>query len=244
MNFTVMIPSRKRQHMLAVLLPSVFKTAMFKDKVEVLVTYDNDDRSTIDALPRLQELVKDYNVQFISRDRHYSINDSYYNMMASRATGKYLIAVNDDTVFLQTSWDALALIKIEDYLQTHKDGIFYGITNDKEVESKRNESNWFSCFPLISKKTVEVLGFFFDPAFPKDGADWDIVETFREIGRILDLRNEIVIEHISFRSGRRTKDLLDEDIIEIPNEHTASAGLNKTKNVNTLREYIDNYGKS
>lgn len=241
-NFTIMIPTRKRQHMLKALLQSIYKTAGLKNQVEVLVTYDTDDQSTIDALPEIKAQVEGYPVQFFSRERHYSISVAYYNEMAKKANGKYLIAVNDDTVFLKSAWDIEALIKIENYLINRPDGIFYGITEDREVEHKRNEYNYFSCFPLISKKAVDALGFFFDPQFFKDGADWDIIETYRELGRVLDLRNEIIIEHISFRSGRRPHDLLDEDVMLIPpteNPVGPSAGINKGRNINQLREFMN-----
>jgi hypothetical protein len=229
--------------MLQTLLKSIYDTAIDKYKVETIVTYDNDDQSTIDALPKLKELCRDFPVIFRSRERHYATSGVYYNEMAKLARGKYIIAVNDDTVFCKIGWDLEALAKIDDYLKDKPDGILYGITEDREKESRRNETNYFSCFPMISKTGVNALGFFFDPDFPKDGADWDIIMTYKEIGRILDLRNEIVIEHISFRSGRRDHDLLDADTIPIPNEHSASAGKNLERNSTILKEYIKRYGK-
>ena len=37
----------------------------------------------------------------------------------------------------------------------YPDGIVYGIPEDLEKESSRNESNWMACFPLLSKKAIK-----------------------------------------------------------------------------------------
>jgi hypothetical protein len=236
-----MIPTRKRQHMLQDLIRSIYSTARDPYRIETLITYDNDDRSTIDALPNLKNISKDYPVKFFSRERHYATSGVYYNEMAEKAIGKYVIAVNDDTIFTKTHWDELGYKKLEEYMLGRPDRIVYGITNDFEVERARNEKNYFSCFPLLSKETIKVMGFFFDPIFPKDGADWDLVMTYRELKRVIDLRNEIEIKHISFRSGRRPHDLLDYDEMTIPGDSHPYAGKNMRRNINFLTDYILNY---
>lgn len=244
MHFTIMIPTRKRQHMLRDLIQSIYSTSKDPYTVETLITYDNDDRSTIDALPNLKNISKDYPVKFFSRERHYATSGVYYNEMAEKASGNFIIAVNDDTLFTKIGWDINAYKKLEDYLKERPDRIVYGITSDKEVERARNENNYFSCFPLLSKETVKVMGFFFDPIFHKDGADWDLVMPYRELKRIIDLRDEIEILHLSFRSGRRPHDLLDNDVCPLPptvNGNGPHAGKNLKRNVSFLTNYITNY---
>lgn len=241
MRFTIMIPTRKRQYMLKDLLQSIYNTATEKYEVETLITYDNDDQNTIDALPSLKTTTKNYPVKFFSRERHYATSGVYYNEMAEKATGDFVIAVNDDTIFTKNHWDELGYKKLEEYMIGRPDRIVYGITNDFEVEHHRNENNYFSCFPLLSKETVKVMGFFFDPIFAKDGADWDLVMTYRELRRVVDLRNEIEIQHISFRSGRRPLDLLDSDQMIIPGDAHPFAGKNMKRNFNFLTDYISNY---
>jgi hypothetical protein len=240
MHFSILIPTRKRKEMLKTLLLSIYNTAIEKNQVETLVTYDNDDTITINALSELKEICKNYPVKFFSRERHYSINNSYYNEMAKKASGDYLIAVNDDTVFTKNVWDVSAYNKLETYLKDKPDRIVYGVTEDFEVEKSRNETNYFSCFPLLSKEVVKIMKFFFDPIYFKDTADWDLVMTYKELNRIINLRNEIEITHISYRSGRRERDLLDQDAMQLPEFHP-SAGKNTKRNVAHLKEYILNY---
>ena len=214
MNFTIMIPTRHRPHLLDQLLKSIYNNTSQKDKVEIIVAYDTDDMSTISLLNtfRSHDCNPPIKTEFHIRERSRNINHDYYNWMATNfAIGKYLIAVNDDTVFDTGGWDEKVMAILDIYEATHPDGIVFGMPEDLERENKRNEHNWMPCFPLISKKAVEVLGHFFDPEMVRDGADWAISATYRNIGRVVDLRSVLVIRHLSTRSGRRPWDQVDED---------------------------------
>lgn len=243
-NYSILIPTRHRPIMLNNLIDSIVNTSQEKDKVEITVMYDNDDNSTLQTKDYIIDKNKDkIKLEFYSRERSFNMNNDYYNYMGTDiAQGKYLIACNDDTRFLKYAWDTEANLKIEQYLENKSDRIFYGVVNDKEVERKRNEHFWFSCFPLVSKEAVKALGFFFDPHIWKDGADWDLFGLYQMLGRTLDLRNEIVIEHISVRSGRRERDILD-----VENSHINSsqipkveAGYNRDNYFNYLVSFISN----
>ncbi len=237
MNYSILIPTRKRPQLLTNLIQSIHDTVEDKNNTEIHIAYDVDDNVTISIIGSLKETYKSIKMDFHGRKRSYLLNDDYYNWMSTNfSEGKYIIAVNDDTKFINYAWDSIALRKIEDYLKDKPDGIFYGITEDKEVEGRRNDSNYFSCFPLISKAGVNVLGYFFDPQIYKDGADWDIVMGYKEINRVLDLRNEIIIEHISIRSGRRQKDELYDDAY-----YPTQVGKNTGKHINLLTNYISSH---
>jgi len=243
MNYSIMVPSRKRPQLLINLIHTINETVEDKTNVEVIIAYDFEDHLTIEALNTIKSKNYLFAINQVGRSRSPNINNDYYNWMATNFTnGKYLIAINDDTIFKNYAWDSMALKKIDKFLENKKDDIFYGITTDGEIERKRNEHNFFTCFPLISKSAVTALGFFFDPSFYKDGADWDIILPYKHINRVLDLRSEIIIEHISVRSGRRTKDILDCECIS-PESSSAGyprLGANLNKHSTILSNYIQN----
>ena len=244
-NFSLMIPTRNRVILLTNLIESIVNNTQELDKTEIIVMYDNDDNSTKQVSENLLLRFKDkISINFYNRERSYNMNNDYYNNIALNiAKGKYLIAINDDTRFIKHSWDVEAIKKIDKYLEDKSDGIFYGITDDREIERKRNEHYWFSCFPLVSKKAVNALGFFFDPYIWKDGADWDLLALYKNINRVLDLRQEIIIEHISVRSGRRGRDILDEENQRIHSHliPRVSAGYNTHHYTEFLKDYIIHY---
>jgi hypothetical protein len=212
-DFTIMIPTRHRPVLLNELLKSIYDSTINKDKVEIHVVYDSDDNSTLQYLAGKQtNYIPPISTTFHTRERSQNINNDYYNWIALNfATGKYLIAVNDDTLFEMYGWDDRAINVLNKYEELYPDGIVFGMPEDYERETKRNDNNWMPCFPLISKKAIEVLGYFFDPEMIRDGADWAIAATYKNIDRVVDLRNCIIIKHISTRSGRRHWDQVDED---------------------------------
>jgi hypothetical protein len=243
MDFTIMIPTRKRPIMIQNLLFSIYHTAKNKNQVETIVMYDEDDIVTCKKIEELKLIYINFPVRFIERPRHYSINNSYYNGMAKLSQGEYLVSVNDDTTFMKFNWDIETIDKLNKYMLDKPDGIVYGIVEDSDFCKKRVRAGInFSCFPLISKKAVNTLGFFFDPVFPKDGADWDIFGLYSKINRVVDLRKEFIIEHISVRSGRRVKDELDSDLLPLPaGIIEPQAGINTIKYIDFLENYIKNY---
>lgn len=242
MNYSILVPTRKRPSLLNGLMRSIYETVEDMNNVEIHIAYDLDDNMTISAIDYLKNTYKTIKMSFHGRERSNRFVDDYYNWMAINfSEGKYIISLNDDAKFVNYGWDNIALRKIENYLKDKPDGIFYGITQDKEVENNRNEQNYFSCFPLMTKAGVDSLGFLFDPEFYRDGADWDIVMAYRGINRILDLRDEIIIEHISTRSGRRQPDELDLDY-NLHYPPSPQAGKNTKEYINFLIDYISNYG--
>jgi hypothetical protein len=207
-----MIPTRHRPVLLDQLLKSIYDSTINKEQVEIYVVYDSDDNSTLQYLETKKNNLPPISTTFHVKERSRNINNDYYNWIATNfAQGKYLIAVNDDTLFELYGWDDRAINLLNEYEKKYPDGILFGMPEDHEKESKRNENNWMPCFPLISKKAVEVLGYFFDPEMVRDGADWAIAATYKNINRVVDLRNCIVIKHLSTRSGRRNWDQVDED---------------------------------
>jgi len=242
MNFTIMVPTRHRPVLLDNLLKSIYNNTTNKDLVEIHVAYDTDDVSTASYIVTVQGsgFKPPVPTTFHQRDRARNINHDYYNWIATNfAAGKYLIAVNDDTVFELGGWDDRAMTLLDNYELQHPDGIVFGMPEDLERENKRNESNWMPCFPLISKKAVEVLGYFFDPEMIRDGADWAISATYKNIQRVVDLRTAIIIRHISTRSGRRPWDQVDEDSRQLDAQSPPADSFIK-RNSDKLLSYINN----
>lgn len=210
-RFSILITTRKRVSFLSNLLNSIYNTTLNKDYVEIRIVYDTDDLET-DVFVKKFNLHPPIDTYFHSRERTINLVDDYHNWLSTNyAQGKYIIFSNDDALFEINGWDDKAWNKLFLYEQTYPDGILYGITEDFEKEPKRNKNNWMACFPLISKKSIEILGYAFDPEYIRDGADWALAATYRNIERIIDLRDCIVIRHLSFRSGRREWDILDEE---------------------------------
>lgn len=243
-QFSILITTRQRVRMLSDLLASIYRTTSDKPNVEIRIIYDRDDIHTDNYVRHtfgMEFRHPPIETFFHVRDRSTNLINDYHNWASINfAQGKYIIFANDDSIFEMPRWDVLAWNKLFEYEKLHSDGILYGMPEDHEKEPHRNQTNWMACFPLISKKVVDVLGFAFDPSFQRDGADWAMAATFRAIDRVVDLRDCIVIKHLSFRSGRRKKDDLDLYAQNLGFSNPPIE-ISARKNANKLLNYIEKY---
>lgn len=244
-NFTILFPTRKRVDKLFNLLYSLMENTYDRGGVEVLVAYDIDDNKTKDAITVFEDFFRDLSLRFYPFERKIN-KHAYYNELFKYSTGKNVITLNDDTIFKTQSWDAVAIGKINNYLEKYPDGVYYGwIEDNLEPTSKRHGS--YCCFPLISRKVVEVLGFVQSTEFLGGGADIFLGNLMHAVQRVIDMK-DIVIDHISFHAYKH----LEPD--DTYNEAWAGYKANPLKRqkpttevgaaAEKLRKYIHEYSES
>lgn len=201
MDFSIIFPSRERSRLLVNLVNSIKETALDINNVEVLVGIDDDDAESIDAARHITAQHKF--VHFHQRHRSSMLNEDYINWMArDYSVGRYLIIGNDDIEFKTMHWDEIARNKLNVYLADKPDRIVYGWLSDALINRQGMQ---FCCFPLVSREGMETLGFAIPGEFPSWSADGSLWEIYMRTGRILDL-SEIMLEHISYHSGKRERD--------------------------------------
>ncbi len=242
-NFSILITTRYRVNLLNNLLKSIYDSTFHKDEVEILVIYDTNDVETI-AYVKTLENTSPIQTYFHSRERSRNLVNDYHNYYSkNHAKGKYIIFSNDDALFEMYGWDDRAMNTLNEFEKKYPDGILYGMPEDFEREPTRQQNNWMACFPLISKKAIEVLGYAFDPEFMSDGADWALAATYYSIERVVDLRNCIIIKHLSQRSGRRDWDSVDQDSRDLGISPCKSDEF-IDRNRKILLKYIEEYKKN
>lgn len=140
---SVLIPTRGRVKRLRTLLESYEKTSTGIAS-ELVFRADEDDLDT-------QRYLSGWRMIVGPRLQGYRSLPIFYNEMADAASGDVLMCGNDDMVFKTLGWPALVLAEANKY----PDGIFnLGVRT-------YNEDHY--PFSIISKKTAETLGFFWDP---------------------------------------------------------------------------------
>lgn len=233
MNFSICFASRGRVPLLRNLFDSIAGNSKFLDKVEVLVGIDNDDTATCNAVDQLTTRFPF--VQFFRRDRSHMLNRDYINWVydISGRKGDYVIACNDDAIFATKNWDEILLNKFNDFIKDKPDGVVYGYTTDTIL----NRFNMgYCCFPTLSKRGVEALGWIMPPEYHSWVADISCWRVYHAVGRICDV-SEVSIEHISYHSGKRGRDETSYHVERIAN-HNASFDFNSA--VSRMQQYINN----
>jgi hypothetical protein len=227
-KFSLILASRERIPLLKGLLDSIQATTKDKNCVEILVAFDIDDIGSVSVMQNLTEMYRDINLHCFMRERSEWMHRDYINWMFPSSKGKYIIILNDDTLFINQDWDELAFAKIEDYLTDKPDGMVYGYTDNSGYVTPGHHQ--FSCFPLISRKAVEALGFVMPNERKTWGGDSDLCGIFRhpDVNRTLDV-SEIKIKHVSYHTGLRDRDEVSHNIerifrgncVNVPVDHYA-----------------------
>ena len=186
MNFSLIFPTRGRAKQLGDLLKSLQITTEDKDKVEILIAVDNDDLFFKKSKTRFVKRFPELNIRFFAVKRSENFSKDYFNFLAEKTKGKFILALNDDAVFETPGWDLIVLDKAKEYFKDKKDKIVYIRLGDNEIGYA---PHGFSCFPALSRKAYKALGFFFNEQYYTCVADRNLFEIFRHIERVLTVDN-------------------------------------------------------
>lgn len=218
MRVSVILASRSRADLLTNLLQSIKDTTHDISQVEVLIGIDNDDDYYQQITPELHNMFPFAHLK--SRDRSPWLNHDYLNWLSTdHSKGKYIILCNDDVMFRTKDWDIHIERRMEEYLADKKDRVAYAYMSDALIN--RNGMN-YCCFPLITREAMECLGFAMPPEYRAWNADIALWRIFSSIDRICDI-SEVMIEHVSYHSGKRQPDHINEHVRNISN---GMAGVN------------------
>jgi glycosyltransferase involved in cell wall biosynthesis len=180
MNFSIIIPTRKRPESLSRLLNSIKEKTHDLSDVEIIIYKDTDD---------IVELPEGLNANILTRKRSDKLIKDYINQMALMSEGKYVWFLGDDCEIVTDQWDVLAKKIIEE----SKMDKFFGDTKD----NTRNFNNvgQFACFPIISRKSIDALGYFFHPEIAAWGGDKYCHYVYSQANKVLDMQKIELIHH-------------------------------------------------
>lgn len=214
MQFSIVLASRDRTRLLINLIESIKRHTVNLDQVEVLVGVDQDDQRTQNLRYTLH---KYHFVKFFVRQRSHMLNEDYLNWITRNfSRGKYIIICNDDTVFRTDRWDERTYARMEEYLRDKPDGIAYGYFDDGLVN---RHGLGYCCFPLVTRRAVNALGFAMPPQYPAWGADVALWKIFSRVDRICDI-SEVTLDHLSQHNGTRVPDAINKHVQNISNVDT------------------------
>ncbi len=161
-KISLITPIRENLEELYRLMKSLKETTENPAEVELVLIADNCDSVLVPLIPDLEKEYKWINLKFhkVQRSEHF-VRD-YYNFAAKKASGRWILALNVDVVFMTKSWDRKIIAKMEEAADRFKDDVLYGIVKDglprdgdeglegckKAIWHKKVD---FSCWILTSK---------------------------------------------------------------------------------------------
>ncbi len=213
MNFSICLASRERPQLLTNLVQSIQNTTFDLENVEIVVGIDDDDQISQDKCRELKEQFSFF--KFFSRERSKNLNRDYINAAYNEHSnkGNFLIGINDDCVFKTKDWDKIGIETLNSYLSNKPDRICYAFVSDSLINRHNMQ---YSCFPVISKESIQVLGWGLVQEYQSWNSDIATWRIYHNLGRICDL-SQILIHHDSYHSGTRERDHISHHVERINN---------------------------
>jgi len=232
-KFTIILNSRKRFLYLENLLNSIKNTTSNLSDIEVLISCDSDDDSTSVFWQNNSSQWPWAFCEFIEREKNLTLR---FNNIIKNSEGKYIFILNDDCEILTPDWEIDAFDKLEQY----EDNIIYGRTQDNSCDKVMGGP--YASFPIVSKRSTDILGFFMHTDFPGLGGDVTLYRIYNEIDRIIDLN--VHINHVLHTTVEKVMNP-DETASEMRqttyNSYVNEQTFDISKDVEKLRKHVNHY---
>jgi len=217
MIYSLLVPTRERASGLERFMNSVWKTTTHKKNIEVLFGCDEDDNQADAVTKHIINQYRTIHMEVHKRKRSVYLNKDYYNWLAEKAHGDFYWILADDLEIMAYNWDEIILNHINAFLADKPDRIVCASIKDNTPPPSHLLPK-FPCFPMFSKQVLEALGFLLHPRVPNWGADYVAYQTFKPIGRLLQIHDRNYLNHISWHTKQIKPDKTNVRIGNIFNE--------------------------
>ena len=187
-KISVLVPTRGRRSLAERFLLSAFQLSNAPNSVEYILYVDDDDLDS--------QAISVTGVQYriIVGPR---CNMGVCNTRClEEAQGDIIVLGNDDVVIRTKGWDE----KIRIFHQSIPDRIYLAYPNDL------NKGEELSAFPILSRKTCELISQPFPAIYKGAFIDTHLMEIFVRLKNMGDNRisymEDVVFEHLHFRTGK------------------------------------------
>jgi len=150
--------------------------------LEVLIAVDNGDDGYAQEIKAIDT---PFVCKVLRRDRSDNFSNDYYNWLAGQCHGDAIQCFNDDAYYLTKNWDEIIAERVRGqdiWLADLLDSTRFNSTGEQP------------CFPMVSRKGYETLGFVLHPQIKVYPADRKIYEVYKEADRVIKI-HEVRIQH-------------------------------------------------
>jgi hypothetical protein len=182
MKYSILMPSKGNINGVKKMLDAFTKTLTCHGNIEVLIACDKGDEEYGE---KIEEIWTPYITKVFFREACENFSDGYYNWLAAKSTGDAIQCFNDDAYYLTNGWDEIIAEKV------HGKKIWFADIWDS---TRVNDSGFQPCFPMVSRKAYEAVGFVLHPQIKAYPADRRIYEVYLMAGKVVDC-TDVKIQH-------------------------------------------------
>lgn len=187
-EFSVVIPVRNNIGGLLVTLGAFDLFTSNKKAFEVILVVDNDDND-LETYKRISKQYG-YDIKVLQVAKSDYFCRDYYNYGVSQSSGANVMVFNDDCYIQTNKWDDLIRERID--ANKHFNGVYFVSLLDSTYYDIKEYP--FPKFPMLSRKAIDAVGFFFFPQihmWPADKAIWDM---YRTVGCVITC-HDVQMQH-------------------------------------------------
>ena len=191
-KISLLLPTRGRRDRCIKFLNSVYESAEYPEKIEIVICVDDDDveshaishdKLTVKVLISKRQTMGKYNTDCLKA-----------------STGEIIFLVNDDIMVKSKNWDTDIRVMDAEF----PDGIYLAYPNDMFKKSKQ------PTFPIISKKFCDLVKNPFPVEYKGSFIEYHLLDIFmrlkkRNIHRTCYL-DKTIFEHEHYRTGKSEYD--------------------------------------
>lgn len=194
MNFSFVLPTLGNPKLVCKFLDSLQRTTRHKNKIEVLFAIDEGKTEIINIVANREYT---FSIKWFERPVTDDFTNDYYNFLANHTTGKNIIAFNDDAWMRTQDWDEKILRKIREYRWS-----IYMV--DVPDTARIKYGHLFPCFPCVSRRGMNTLGWLLCEKIRMYPADMATYEVYKSIGRVIQIDN-VLVEHEHIKESDKSK---------------------------------------
>lgn len=186
-DFSIIIPTRYNIDGLRVTLDAFEIFTKQKDKLEIILVIDNDD----DDFLKYETLILKYtySIKIFDVERSDHFCRDYYNYGVSQSSGTNVMCFNDDCYMQVNGWDDTIREAIAKNYH-FKDIYLVDLLDSTHEDSESS----FPRFPMLSRKVIDLFGFFFYPQVHMWPADKILFSIFQSVGNVINC-HKVTMQH-------------------------------------------------
>jgi len=205
MRFSLIIPTRDRPILFNRTLEAIWSHTTSKNNIELLVICDDDDNSSEKYIQEAMKKWSQLNIRLLKRERTQFSNRDYYNWGADQAKGELVWIFADDLEIVKYNWDEVVWEAYQKFKESRPDNCFCISVKDN-TPVPRHDMPKFPCFPLFTKESRNLFGWYLHTSPPNWGVDYICYQIFNPLDRILQLHTDNFLNHISYHTHQVAED--------------------------------------
>lgn len=214
MRFSILMCSRSRPSILETNVTNILSLADDPENVEILIGADDDDEATLHKVKELQETYSQVKLTILPRFKNLH---KFYNLLASKAIGKYVWGMNDDSLCEISSWDTDFEKQIENTLLSYNDRIGYFAIASNSAD---RTSSSYGEFPIVTSQALHTLGFMDCEDVIAWGCDQIMYNIYNSVGRAFQLKVDRPMRHLYHESHSALNENRDFMVQQFKNEYS------------------------